>query len=170
MSWRARMTPNLKQIMVMINPKDPMCFGVRNWWRKNIPEMQLLNPKGEYTMQEMSFGEPHLYLLYNQIDSRLVRLAGCTEEEMEEIMEAAVVYANTHAIPDKAQADDNSDGSTIHQLVPILSFGYAENFLARLEPNLRGQASLDKWFLDSVDDPGQKAKVLPNNHWGRMLQ
>lgn len=67
--------------MVWINPKDPNCFGVRNWLRRNLAELQLLNPLFELSMQEYTTGEPIMYVMYNINDSRMIRLAGCTEDE-----------------------------------------------------------------------------------------
>ncbi|CBH18782.1 hypothetical protein, conserved [Trypanosoma brucei gambiense DAL972] len=112
MSWRARFTPCVASLTVWLNPKDPNCFGVRNWWRNNLPELQLLNPFCSFTIQELSFGEPHMYINYTPTDQRMIRLAGATEDECEDIMEACITYGMNHAIIERPRTDDGGDLST----------------------------------------------------------
>lgn len=158
MSWRARFSPCVSNITVWLNPKDPNCFGVRNWWRKNLPELQLLNPMCMFSIQELSFGEPHMYISYTPLDQRMIRLAGSTEEECEDIMEACITYGMNHAILDRTRADDGGD--LVNQPA-IISFGYTESFNAKLE--VRPPADLGQNTTEGVDDPGQKPRVYPRN-------
>lgn len=173
MSWRGRLSPVVRTVSTFLNPKDPMCFGVRNWWRQNLPELQMLNPQTSFQIQELSFGEPHMIVWYTHTDNRLIRLAGATEEEMDEIMEAVGTYANTHAIIDYdgMPIDDGSTqitGASGAALRPIISFGYAESFLAKLEPKSPSYAS-ESFVADAVDDPGQKLRKMQNNSELKLL-
>ena len=161
MSWRARFSPGCGLITTYINPKDPQCFGVRNWWRKNLPELQLLNPTTNFQIQELNFGEPKMIVSYGQMDDRLVRLAGATEDEVEDIMCAISNYADNHVIADNDRADD-ACGPTSTQVL-ITNFGYTESFNAKLEvvpSNNMGQNE-----LEGIDDPGQRARLLPKNDY-----
>ncbi|CBZ29717.1 conserved hypothetical protein [Leishmania mexicana MHOM/GT/2001/U1103] len=158
MSWRARFTPCVGSLTVWLNPKDPNCFGVRNWWRNNLPELQLLNPFCTFTIQELSFGEPHMYVNYTPTDQRMIRLAGATEEECEEIMEACITYGMNHAIIERPRTDDGGD--LVNQPA-ITSFGYTESFTAKLE--VTPPADIGQKTTEGVDDPGQKPRLYPRN-------
>ncbi|CCW60327.1 unnamed protein product [Phytomonas sp. EM1] len=158
MSWRARFTPCIGSIIVWLNPKDPNCFGVRNWWRNNMPELQLLNPFCIFTIQELSFGEPHMHIIYTPTDQRMIRLAGATEEECEDIMEACITYGMNHVILDRPRTDDGGD--LINQPA-VISFGYMESFTAKLE--VCPPADIGQRTTEGVDDPGQKPRVYPRN-------
>lgn len=157
MSWRARFSPTVATISVWLNPKDPNCFGVRNWWRTNLPEIQMLNPYTNFSIQEISFGEPHMHIAYSPIDQRMVRLAGATEEECEDIMEACVTYGANHAILEKGRGD----GGDVSTQPLITSFGYCESFTSKLE--VIPPAEIGQRFAEGVDDPGQKPRVYPRN-------
>lgn len=139
-----------------LNPKDPNCFGARNWWRNNLPELQLLNPYCTFSIQEISFGEPHMFVNYTPIDQRMVRLAGATEEECEDIMEACATYGSNHAILVKPDVDD---GGEIHNQPLITSFGYTESFTSKLE--VTPPADIGQKTAEGVDDPGQHPRVYP---------
>lgn len=158
MSWRARFTPSIGCMTVWLNPKDPNCFGVRNWWRTNLPELQLLNPFCSFSIQELTFGEPHMHVTYSGLDERMVRLAGATEEEVEDIMEACVTYGANHSITERPRTDDGGD--LINQ-PSIISFGYMESFQSKLE--VTPSCDIGQRFVNGVDDPGQKPRLLPRN-------
>lgn len=158
MSWRARFTPCVGNMVLWINPKDPNCFGVRNWWKNNVPELQMLNPFCNFNMQEITFGEPHMHVAYSPIDHRMIRLAGATEEEMEDIMEACITYATNHAVQEKERADDGGDATNSAN---IISFGYTESFMAKLE--VSPPADIGQRTTEGVDDPGQKPRLMPRN-------
>lgn len=152
------MTPAIGNICVFLNPKDPNCFGVRNWWRNNLPELELLNPMCTMSIQEMSFGEPHMFLQYSPVDMRMVRLAGATEEEFEDIMESCVTYGTNHALLERPRTDDGGD--LVNQSL-ITNFGYTESFMSKLEVSPPSDTGMKT--TDGIDDPGQKARVMPRN-------
>lgn len=158
MSWRCRFSPNIGSVLTCINPKDPLCFGVRSWWRTNLPELQILNPVTNFSIQEVSLGEPFMYVMYSPIDQRQVRLAGCTEEELEDILEACVTYGQNHAIIERPRADDAGDPMMMDY---INSFGYTESFMSKID--VMPPASCGHHTNEGVDDPGQKPRVYPRN-------
>jgi hypothetical protein len=158
MSWRGRFSPNIGAIATFINPKDPACFGVRGWWRTNLPEMQLLNPMTTFSIQEMSFGEPYMFVNYSPVDQRLIRLAGATEEEMDDIMEACVNYGQNHALIERPRTDDGGDPLIMDY---INSFGYTESFMSKID--CTPPADVGHRANEGVDDPGQKPRVYPRN-------
>lgn len=161
MSWRARFSPGCGVITTYINPKDPQCFGVRNWFRKNLPELQLLNPCTNFQVQELNFGEPKMMVGYGEMDQRMIRLAGATEEEMEDIMQAVSNYADSHVTLEAERADDAGGPTSTQPL--IINFGYAESFHAKLE--VIPSNNLGQNELDGIDDPGQRPRVLPRNDY-----
>ena len=161
MSWRARFSPGCGLITTYINPKDPQCFGVRNWWRTNLPELQLLNPTCNFQIQELNFGEPKMIISYGEMDQRMVRLAGATEDEVEDIMCAISNYADSHVIQEGAASDDGG-GPTSKQTL-ITNFGYAESFHAKMEVAPSNNVGQNE--LEGIDDPGQRARVLPKNDY-----
>jgi hypothetical protein len=158
MSWRGRFSPNVGCIATFINPKDPACFGVRSWWRTNLPELQLLNPMTTFSIQELSFGEPYMFVNYSPNDQRLVRLAGATEEEVEDILEACVNYGQNHAIIERPRTDDGGDPLIMDY---INSFGYTESFMSKID--VTPPADIGHRTNEGVDDPGQKPRVYPRN-------
>jgi hypothetical protein len=137
---------------------------VRNWWRNNLPEIQLLNPYCIITIQELSFGEPFMSVAYSPLDQRMVRLAGATEEEVEDIMEACVTYGSHHAIFERPAADDGGD--LINQ-PNIINFGYTESFNSKLE--VMPPVSTGQHTPEGVDDPGQKPRVWPRNTGTKII-
>ena len=164
MSWRARFSPNIGSVVSFINPKDPACFGVRSWWRVNLPELQRLNPLTLFTIQELNFGEPHMFVSYSPQDQRVIRLAGTTEEEMNDIMQACVTYGTNHAIVERPRTDDGGDPLTSHT---VISFGYTDSFLAKLD--LTPPADMGQSTPQGVDDPGQKPRVWPRNIGAKIV-
>ena len=165
MSWRARITPHIMSITTYINPKDPHCFGVRNWWRMNLPELQLLNPQAQLTVQETSYGEPYMFLHYSVSDQRMVRLAGATEDEVEDIMQAAISYGINHTIP----VDPMVDGGNSQAVAGdnIINFGYTESFTSKLE--VRPSADMGHSTTLGYDDPGQRPRVMPRNNGFKVM-
>ena len=123
MSWRARFSPNLSNVFTFINPKDPACYGVRHWWKTNLPELQALNPLCRFDIQELSFGEPFMFAVYTEHDQRMLRLTNTTPEEMDSIMEACVTYGMNHALLPRHAGDD---GGNKDQEKLVINFGYAE--------------------------------------------
>ena len=164
MSWRARFTPSIGTISVWLNPKDPHCFGVRNWWRTNLPELQLLNPFCAFSIQELSFGEPHMFVTYSGLDQRMIRLAGATEEEVDDIMEACVTYGSNHAIIERPRTDDGGD--LTNQPI-IINFGYMESFQSKLE--VTPPADIGQKTTHGIDDPGQAARVQPRTGGVKLI-
>lgn len=158
MSWRSRISPNIGSMMTFINPKDPACFGVRAWWRTNMPELQLLNPMCTFSVQEISFGEPYIYINYSPVDQRLIRIAGATGEEMEDIMEACVNYGQNHALIERPRTDDGGDPLVMDY---INSFGYTETWISKID--VQPPADIGHKTPEGVDDPGQKPRVWPRN-------
>eukprot|EP00760_Papus_ankaliazontas_P035055 PhM_4_TR7598/c0_g2_i1/m.82618/K03946/NDUFA2; NADH dehydrogenase (ubiquinone) 1 alpha subcomplex subunit 2 len=165
MSWRCRMAPHIGQVLTFLNPKDPLCFGVRSWWRKNLPEIQLLNPGLSVSIQELSYGEPQMFVQYCHQDQRMVRIAGVTEDELEEIMEAVVTYGMHHAVVQRPRADDGGD---LNIMEHVQNFAYGETFMARLEvqppmdPGLR--------IPNATDDPGQRPRTMwPRNNGYKFM-
>lgn len=164
MSWRARFSPAVGSIVTFINPKDPACFGVRAWWRNNLPELQLLNPMCVFSIQELSFGEPHMFVSYSPQDQRVIRMAGATEDEVGDMMEACVTYGTNHAIVERPRTDDGGDPLMSHN---VISFGYTDSFLAKLE--LIPPANTGSHTPEGVDDPGQKPRVWPRNPGTKLV-
>jgi len=164
MSWRARFTPAVSTVVVWLNPKDPMCFGVRNWVRMNLPEIQLLNPQLQMTVQEITFGEPHMIVTFSPTEQRTVRLAGATEDECEDVMKSIVTYGDTHAVLNRPRADDG--GEVINQ-PNIISFGYSESFLAKLEVSV--SCDMGQTSTMGIDDPGQVPRLFPRNTGTKIL-
>jgi hypothetical protein len=158
MSWRVRFAPSVGSLVTFLNPKDPHCFGVRSWWRTNLPELQVINPGCTFSIQELSFGEPYMFVNYSPLDQRIVRLAGATEEEMDDIMESIVTYGSNHAIIERPRTDDGGD--PLNQEI-INSFGYTESFNSKLEVKPAGDVGHST--SEGVDDPGQKPKRFPRN-------
>eukprot|EP00672_Neobodo_designis_P017298 CAMPEP_0174827568 /NCGR_PEP_ID=MMETSP1114-20130205/805_1 /TAXON_ID=312471 /ORGANISM="Neobodo designis, Strain CCAP 1951/1" /LENGTH=165 /DNA_ID=CAMNT_0016061231 /DNA_START=208 /DNA_END=705 /DNA_ORIENTATION=+ len=158
MSWRARFSPLIGGVITYINPKDPACFGVRGWWRTNLPELQLLNPMTNFTISEIAFGEPIMYIQYSPHNMRLIRIAGATEEEIEDILEACVNYGQNHAIVERPRGDDAGDPTVMDW---ISSFGYTETFMAKID--VTAPADVGQRTNEGVDDPGQKPRVYPRN-------
>jgi hypothetical protein len=158
MSWRCRFAPCIGQVMTFLNPKDPTCFGVRQWWRNNLPELQMLNPTTNFTIQELSFGEPYMHVAYSGHDIRIIRLAGATEEEFTDIIQACVTYGNNHSLIDRPRNDDGGD-PLLNQV--IINFGYTDSFLAKLEKG--PLLNLGQGTTFGVDDPGQRARMMPRN-------
>lgn len=99
-----------------------------------------------------------MYIAYSPIDQRMVRLAGATEEECEDIMEACITYGSNHAIIEKPRTDDGGD---ISNQPIITSFGYTESFNSKLE--VAPPADIGQKFAEGVDDPGQRPRVYPRN-------
>ena len=160
MSWRGRFSPHVGQLLTFLNPKDPLCFGVRSWWRKNLPELQALNPGCTVSIQELSYGEPQMYVQYCHHDQRIIRLAGVTEQELDEIMEAVVTYGQNHAVVQRPRTDDGGDPLHYEH---INSFGYAETYMARRETQPPMDANLR--LPVGTDDPGQKPRTMwPRNN------
>eukprot|EP00759_Apiculatamorpha_spiralis_P052422 PhF_6_TR5702/c0_g1_i1/m.8401/K03946/NDUFA2; NADH dehydrogenase (ubiquinone) 1 alpha subcomplex subunit 2 len=159
MAWRCRFSPCIGSVLSFINPKDPLCYGVRSWWRKNMTELQLLNPGCTVSIQELSYGEPVMYVQYSHHDQRVVRLTGTTEEEMDEIMQACVTYGMNHAQQMRPHVDDGGDPLLTAN---IISFSYAESYIARLEMIPPNDSTVRTTM--GVDDPGQKVRTLyPRN-------
>lgn len=157
--WRARFTPHLPLVFCTLNPKDPNCFGLRNWLKNNLTEIQLLNPKVHFHVYESSFGEPAAILNMSRMDQRLVRLAGATEEELDDIFEAAITYSTNHIMQERIRADDGTDPLVAHV---INNFSYTDSFISKLEVKPAGDRGQHQTFGN--DDPGQKPKVLPRNN------
>lgn len=164
MSWRARFSPNVGAIVVFINPKDPHCFGVRNWWRTNLTELQILNPACNFSIQELSFGEPQMFVTYSPLDQRVVRLAGATEDEVEDIMSSCVTYGANHAIVERPRTDDGGDPLTQGTLN---SFGYTDSFISKLDVSPPG--NVGQHTPEGVDDPGQKPRWYPRNTGAKLM-
>ena len=158
MSWRARFSPCVGSVVVFVNPKDPHCFGVRSWWKNNLTELQILNPMCNFSIQEFSFGEPQMFVSYSPLDQRMVRLAGSTEEEVEDIMQSCVTYGMNHAIVERPRTDDGGEPLMCEA---INSFGYTDSFLSKLD--LTPPADVGQRTPEGVDDPGQKPRVWPRN-------
>lgn len=164
MSWRARFHPNLSYVLCTLNPKDPNCFGLRSWLKNNLSEVQVLNPGMNFQVHETSFGEPQMILNFTALDQRMVRLAGVTEEELDDIFEAAISYSTNHVPLEKGRADDGTDPVIAHI---INNFSYTDSFISKIEvfpPADRGQHQ-----TFGVDDPGQKPKVLPRNQGVKIM-
>jgi hypothetical protein len=158
MSWRARFTPSLPFCFITLNPKDPNCFGLRNWLKNNLTEIQILNPRANVQVYESSFGEPAMVMHFTRLDQRLVRLAGATEEEIDDIFEASINYAANHVSQERHLADDGTDPLVANI---INNFSYTDSFISKMEvlpPADRGQHQ-----TFGVDDPGQKPRRLPRN-------
>ncbi len=158
MSWRARFTPNLSYVMCTLNPKDPNCFGLRSWLRNNLTEIQMLNPALVFHVHETTFGEPNMTLDFTSLDQRVVRLAGVTESELDEIFEASIAYSANHVVIERGRADDGGE-PTLSQL--INNFSYTDSFISKMEVFPPGDRGQHQTF--GVDDPGQRPKVLPRN-------
>eukprot|EP00743_Colponemidia_sp_Colp-15_P019871 GILK01025495.1.p1 GENE.GILK01025495.1~~GILK01025495.1.p1 ORF type:complete len:164 (-),score=5.71 GILK01025495.1:47-538(-) len=162
MSWRARFSPNITNIVVFLNPKDPNCFGVRSWIRNILPEIRLLNPETGFSIQELSFGEPTMYVGYTLSDQRSIRLAGATEDETDDIMAALTNYAATHALREKGR-----DDATRNADYRIVNFGFAESFNTKIDSlplESNGQE-----LVDGIDDQGQMARVYARNNGLKLL-
>ena len=146
-----------------MNPKDPNCFGLRSWLKNNLAEIQVLNPAMNFQVHETSFGEPQLILNFSALDQPMVRLAGVTEEELDDIFESAITYSTNHVALERNRGDDGGD--------PVLSnviknFSYTDSFLSRIE--VFPMADRGQSLTFGTDDPGQKPKVLPRNGFKMM--
>ena len=164
MSWRARFTPNLSFVFCTLNPKDPNCFGLRSWLKNNLAEVQLLNPTLNFQVMENSYGEPLMVLNFNQTDQRMVRVAGVTEEELDDIFEASITYAMNHVALERPRADDGIDPLLANT---INNFSYTDSFISKMEvfpPADRGQHQ-----TFGTDDPGQKPRQLPRNQNQKIM-
>eukprot|EP00658_Telonema_sp_P-2_P018146 TRINITY_DN17117_c0_g2_i1.p1 TRINITY_DN17117_c0_g2~~TRINITY_DN17117_c0_g2_i1.p1 ORF type:complete len:107 (+),score=19.02 TRINITY_DN17117_c0_g2_i1:302-622(+) len=102
-----------------------------------------------------------MIISYGEMDQRMVRLAGATEDEVEDIMCAISNYADSHVVMESTQADD-AGGPTATQTL-ITNFGYAESFHAKMEVKPTNNVGQDQ--LEGIDDPGQRARVLPVNDY-----
>lgn len=160
MSWRARFSPVVGNITIYLNPKDPNCFGVRSFLRNNLAELRVLNPETSFNVQELSFGEPNLFVGYNFNDQRNVRLAGATEEEAEDIFASIALYGDSHAVPERFKNDNANDGNR------VINFGFAESF------NIKNDGlpffDVNQTQVDAVDDPGQAGRVLSRNNFFKL--
>jgi hypothetical protein len=97
-----------------------------------------------------------MFVFYTPIDQRMIRLAGATEEEVDDIMEACVTYGSNHAILEKPRADDGGD---LHNQPIITNFGFTESFTSKLE--MTPPADIGQKTSEGVDDPGQHPRVYP---------
>jgi hypothetical protein len=165
MSWRCRLTPAVQSVTCFLNPKDPLCFGVRNFWRKNMAEIRQLNPTMGLHFMETTVGEPVMQVIYTPVDYRFIRIAGATEEEIEDIMASVVSYGDNHAVLMQNQADDGGDPVWS---MPVINFGFADSHFARVCGRTDREDGMAT--TDGVDDPGQKPRLLmPRNNCLKLI-
>ena len=101
---------------------------------------------------------------YSPIDQRMVRLAGATEEECDDIMEAIITYGQNHAVIERPRADDGGD--IINQPL-VINFGYTESFMSKLE--VSPPADMGQRTPEGVDDPGQRPRLWPRNIGAKLV-
>lgn len=123
-----------------------------------MPELQLLNPYTALSVQELTFGEPIMFVVYSNVDHRIIRLAGATEEEVEDIIHAVVTWGENHARAERGRCDDGGDPLVDNWMI---NFQYTDSFIAKSEIMPPWDASNRQ--TEGSDDPGQHVRVWPRN-------
>lgn len=184
MSWRCRFVPVVKTCRAWINPKDPNCYGLRAWWLANQKEIMYLNPGLDFSIEETPVGEPVIDINYQFNDRRVIRAAGATAEEMEEIMKAVVDYGvklapktkavhwPSVAVVDKGHREpDGHAGPTAEQRSLVVNFDLPCTVRARMDPYLLMNRHVREglWDVRRPDDPGQLPKRMPHNGHDKLV-
>ena len=188
MSWRSRLYPNVSKIVFGLNPKDPNCFGMRNWFQKNVDDLSYLNKGVGLQITEKSVGEPIIYVHYGFNEIREIRAAGATEAEMDDIMEGVVNYAKflaptirgriegyyqTNINPnDVGHRTAQTYGPTAEQENLIINFDLPCTSRARYDPYLQTSETPNNsysWLATQPTDPGQLPRRQPRNASDKLI-